>query len=334
MKTQQPAEAATGRLLPNAIACGDAREQTARIEPETVDLALWSPPYLMDKPYERNLDLRSWTELMYALLALHARVLRPGAFAVVNIADMRTWPDPDLPPGPYAEIRSRQGGVTAADVAAARRAHPDASEKEIGRLLGCSDQTVARREKGSAHRAGRRAPTRVVRTSAIVEEAAAATGLYLYDHRVWNKTPAWRNNAWTASSYRAVDEWEHLLFFHKPGPFVHDRDRLDHHEWAEWGSRGIWKIPSVGRNDDDAPRFPHELAGRVIRLLSEPGQLVLDPFVGTGTTTAAAHLLERRWIGVDINPENAQAALDHTLMQRPAGGATTGGAEYDNRVVH
>lgn len=97
--TGQVTSAATGRLLPNAIACGDAREQTARIQPETVDLALWSPPYLMDKPYERDLDVRSWTELMYALLALHARVLRPGAFAVVNIADMRTWPDRTCRPG-------------------------------------------------------------------------------------------------------------------------------------------------------------------------------------------------------------------------------------------
>lgn len=329
----KPSDVPTGRLLPNAIACGDAREQTARIAPGTVDLSLWSPPYLMDKPYERNLSLRSWTGLMHELLALHADVLRPGGFAVVNIADLRTWPDPDLPPGPYAEIRGRQDGVTAADVAAARRARPNASEKEIARLIGCSDQTVARRERGSAHRAGRRAPTRVLRTSAIIEEAASAAGLYLYDHRVWSKTPAWRNNAWTASSYRAVDEWEHLLFFHKPGPFVHDRNRLEHHEWAEWGSRGIWKIPSVGRNDD-APRFPAELAARIIRLLSEPGQLVLDPFVGTGTTTAAAHLLERRWIGVDLNPKNAQAALDHTLLQRPASGATTAGADGAGHVVH
>ncbi|MCY4636044.1 MAG: DNA methyltransferase [Acidobacteria bacterium] len=271
----------TGRLLPNAIACGDAREHTARIPPESVDLALWSPPYLMDKPYERDLDITSWTELMRELLGLHATVLRPGGFAVVNIGDVRAWPDPALPPGPYARIRHREGSVTAAAVAA-RQTHPGASEREIARLLGCSEQTVARREHGSAHRAGRRPPSRVLRTSGIIEDAASAAGLYLYDHRIWSKTPAWKNNAWTASSYRAVDEWEHLLFFHRPGPFVYDRNRIDQHEWAEWGSRGIWKIPSVGRNDDNAPRFPDELAARIVRVPTQPGQLVLDPFVGTG----------------------------------------------------
>ena len=79
----------------------------------------------------------------------------------------------------------------------------------------------------------------MLRTSEIVERAAAAAGLYLYDDRIWSKTPAWKNNAWHESSYRAVDEWEHLLFFRKPGPFVHDRSRIDHHEWAEWDSPGI-----------------------------------------------------------------------------------------------
>ena len=332
--TERPEGACAGRLLPNAIACGDAREQSARIGPGTVDLALWSPPYLMGKPYERDLDLRSWTDLMRELLAVHARILRPGAFAVVNISDVRTWPDPALPPGPYAEVRHRQAGVTAADVAAARHAHPEASQHEIARLLGCSDQTIARRERGSAHRAGRRPPTRVLRTSAIVEQAASAAGLYLYDHRIWSKTPAWKNNAWTASSFRAVDEWEHLLFFHKPGPFVHDRDRLDQHEWAEWGSRGIWNIPSVSRNDDGAPRFPEELAARIVRMLSEPGDLVLDPFVGTGTTTIVAQQLARRWIGIDANPRNAETALDRTLIQQAAGKPRGAGADRTSHSVH
>ena len=69
-------------------------------------------------------------------------------------------------------------------------------------------------------------------------------------------------------------------------------------------------------------------------MLTEPGELVLDPFVGTGTTTAVAHLLERRWIGMDNNADNAAAALDHTLMQRPADGAPSPGTNDSNRVVH
>ena len=69
-------------------------------------------------------------------------------------------------------------------------------------------------------------------------------------------------------------------------------------------------------------------------MLTEPGELVLDPFVGTGTTTAVAHRLERRWIGIDNNPKNAEAALDRTLMQRPGGEGPSPGAQNAGRVVH
>ena len=47
---------------------------------------------------------------------------------------------------------------------------------------------------------------------------------------------------------------------------------------------------------------PHEPIAYAISLLSEPGQLVLDPFVGSGTTGREAILQSRRFIGVDINP--------------------------------
>ena len=311
-----PPAPATGRLRPNAIACGDARAQTARIAPGTVDLALWSPPYLVGKNYERDLTLAAWTALIEKLFALHARVLRPGAFAVVNIADVLAWPDPALPPGPQAINRTRKGRITAGEVAAARAAAPGASNAELARRLGCSEQTIARRTKGNAHRTGRRTATRVLTTSTIIERAARVAGLYLYDHRIWSKTPAWKNGQWHASSYRAVDEWEHLLVFHLPGPFAYDRDRIDHDEWAEWGSRGIWRIPSVGRHDGRPPAFPEKLAARIIRLLSDPDDLVLDPFAGSGTTTAVAQRLARRWIGIDADPQAAGAALDRTAGQQ------------------
>ena len=90
------------------------------------------------------------------------------------------------------------------------------------------------------------------------------------------------------------------------------RDRLDAPEWAEWGSRGVWHIRSVARNDRHEAEFPEELARRVIRLFSPRGGTVLDPFVGTGTTTAVAKQLGRRWLGIDIDPSNAEMARRRT----------------------
>jgi site-specific DNA-methyltransferase (adenine-specific) len=70
--------------------------------------------------------------------------------------------------------------------------------------------------------------------------------------------------------------------------------------------------PEFGPNPAQHPcRFPVELPKFFINLLTQPGQLVVDPFAGTGTTAVAAEALMRRWLAVEINPEYA-----HVLSQR------------------
>lgn len=49
--------------------------------------------------------------------------------------------------------------------------------------------------------------------------------------------------------------------------------------------------------------FPESLAQRVLQMFSFKGDLVLDPFVGCGTTSLVAKRTGRRWLGVDISPE-------------------------------
>lgn len=53
---------------------------------------------------------------------------------------------------------------------------------------------------------------------------------------------------------------------------------------------------------------PEELLDRIIRLTSDPGDIVLDCFLGSGTTAAVAQKLNRRWIGCDINKGAIQTA--------------------------
>jgi DNA modification methylase len=48
---------------------------------------------------------------------------------------------------------------------------------------------------------------------------------------------------------------------------------------------------------------PEALLERIIKASSNPGDLVLDPFVGSGTTCRVAQVLERNWLGIDLNPE-------------------------------
>jgi len=52
-------------------------------------------------------------------------------------------------------------------------------------------------------------------------------------------------------------------------------------------------------------QMPEQLLGRIIRVCSNPGDLVLDPFGGSGTTLVVAKKLGRRWIGFELSPEYA-----------------------------
>jgi DNA modification methylase len=70
----------------------------------------------------------------------------------------------------------------------------------------------------------------------------------------------------------------------------------------------IWKI-NIGSNPTGHPApFPEALAQDHILTWSNPGDLVLDPFVGSGTTGKMALLNSRRFIGIDISPEYVDLA--------------------------
>ena len=69
----------------------------------------------------------------------------------------------------------------------------------------------------------------------------------------------------------------------------------------------VWEIPFLNPKAKERVGYPTqkpiELLERVIRISTQKGDLVLDPFCGSGTTLVGAKLLDRRFIGIDINPE-------------------------------
>jgi DNA modification methylase len=62
-----------------------------------------------------------------------------------------------------------------------------------------------------------------------------------------------------------------------------------------------------GRCGPVAP-FPEELARHCIELGSSPGDLVLHPFLGSGTTDVAARSVQRRLCGIELNPDYTATA--------------------------
>jgi DNA modification methylase len=136
-------------------------------------------------------------------------------------------------------------------------------------------------------------------------------------------------------------EHEYILIFRKGGKRIFSsEDQVARREsaffWEErnqWFS-DIWEgLQGVGQaNEMQASRersaaFPFELAYRIINMYSITGDLVLDPFAGTGTSIAAAVAAGRSSIGVDIDPGFADQ------MQRSLrAGLKLGQQRFDERL--
>jgi modification methylase len=108
------------------------------------------------------------------------------------------------------------------------------------------------------------------------------------------------------------------------------RYTFNHHEMKQFNDDkqlgSVWTIPictGPERLRDDAGKKlhptqkPEELLKRIILASSNPGDVVLDPFVGTGTTAAVAKWLRRHWVGIDNDEPYVQAARTRIKAVQP-----------------
>lgn len=107
-------------------------------------------------------------------------------------------------------------------------------------------------------------------------------------------------------------DYEFILIFKKSGnspkPDKERKERsvITKEEWNTYFS-GHWNFPGV-RQDGHLAMFPEELPARLIKMFSFTGETVLDPFLGSGTTSLAAKHLQRNSAGYEINPEFIEIA--------------------------
>lgn len=101
--------------------------------------------------------------------------------------------------------------------------------------------------------------------------------------------------------------------YRSPSPAARALSVIPESEHREW-FRQIWTIPGASTGRHPAP-FPLELATRLVRMFSFVGDTVLDPFLGTGTTSVAAALWGRSSVGVEVDPEYLQMARARFLAR-------------------
>jgi len=98
---------------------------------------------------------------------------------------------------------------------------------------------------------------------------------------------------------RLVDEQPSFLSSDKKPTQARAKEesKLTKEEWKEF-TKSVWQIANISHPDHPAV-FPEEIPHRLIKLFSMVGEVVLDPFCGTGTTGVAALNLKRNFIGTD-----------------------------------
>ncbi len=84
-------------------------------------------------------------------------------------------------------------------------------------------------------------------------------------------------------------------------------------------SRSVWTIPTEPTSFAHFACFPRELPRRCILAGSKPGDVILDPFMGSGTTAEVAQALGRRFIGLELSAEYAAIFKQHRSQQQGLG---------------
>jgi site-specific DNA-methyltransferase (adenine-specific) len=102
------------------------------------------------------------------------------------------------------------------------------------------------------------------------------------------------------------DTHEYILVFSK-GSFSRKKlptaeDTITREQFMEW-TKSVWSInPESAKKVGHPAPFPVELPYRLIQLYTYKGDIVLDPFMGSGSTAIAALKADRKYVGYEINP--------------------------------
>lgn len=186
-----------------------------------------------------------------------------------------------------------------------------------GRLI-CvvGDVCLSRRKNQGRHT--------VVPLHASIQERCRALGFDNVQGIIWHKIANAAYEVENGSGFlgkpyepNAVikNDIEYILMQRKPGgyrsPSIATRvmSVLSAEKYQNW-FRAIWEgLPGASTKEHPAP-YPVELAERLVRMFSFVGDTILDPFLGTGSTTAAAARCGRNSIGVEVDPHYYRMAVE------------------------
>ena len=146
-------------------------------------------------------------------------------------------------------------------------------------------------------------------------ELLIETGFIMRGEIIWQKSKGANANfawgSWLSASNPVIrDIHEYCLVFSKDSlkKSTQGESSLEKEEFME-STLSIWNInPEKAKKIGHPAPFPVELPKRFINLYSFKEDLVLDPFIGSGTTAVASKLMQRNYVGYEINKDYIEIA--------------------------
>ena len=125
-------------------------------------------------------------------------------------------------------------------------------------------------------------------------------GLRFVRFGIWNKP----DGAPQFTGDRPAQGWEAIAILHKLGGKM---------RWNGGGNRAVW-THNIAREDHPTAK-PLSLLRELVSLFTDPGETILDPFMGSGTTLRAAKDLGRRCIGIELEEKWAEVAAKRLAQE-------------------
>ena len=329
----------------SAYYTGDCRKLLKRLPDGCVQTCVTSPPYWGLRDYEEKGQIgledtpNAYVEALVGVFEQVRRVLRDDGTLWLNLGDCYVT-------NPRGHGGAASSTLTGSSDSVRRKQRWEAAGRKG--LPNPNNRTTDPRVKGRSHatqvsrglRSSNLKHKDLVGIPWMVAFALRDAGWYLRMDNIWAKP----NPMPESVTDRTTKAHEYLFHFSKSESYYYDADAIrepqltlgERHEGRSGyrdghpskggiterklhplgaNKRSVWTVTSQPYDGAHFATYPPLLIEPCILACSRPGDLVLDPFFGSGTTGEVAEKHERRWIGFDINPKYAALAKERTAQR-------------------